>query len=139
MGRGLVLSLSLNRRCQFAKTFTLLTQQLYVQIIHAETKHAPLGSKLRQLPWSTWVIKYIFRNWPKHPCSNHQPVVFIIYFLQGVCKQSCINSLTIIFMTAMFARGTTQNTHGQNTHTSKMAKVFKIPTVEFTGYSKYPM
>ena len=54
-------------------------QQLYVQIIHAETKHASLCSQLRQLPWRTWVIKYIFRNWPQHPCSNHQPVFFIIW------------------------------------------------------------
>ena len=31
-----------------------------------------------------------------------------------------------------------QNTHGQNTHTSKNGKVVKIPTVDFSGYSKYP-
>jgi len=36
--------------CQFAKTFTPIKQQLYVQIIHAENKHTPLGSQLRQLP-----------------------------------------------------------------------------------------
>ena len=36
--------------CEFAKTVTPLKQQLYVRIIHAENKHAPLGSQLRQLP-----------------------------------------------------------------------------------------
>ena len=35
--------------------------------------------QLRRLPCSTWVIKYICRNWPKHPCSKHQPVSFIAF------------------------------------------------------------
>ena len=88
-GSCVVWSLSLNGTCQFAKSFTLLKQQLYAQIIHAETKHAPLGSQLRQFLWSTWVIKYIFRNWPKHPCIDHRPVFFINCF----CCKECVNNL----------------------------------------------
>ena len=72
--------------CQFAKTLTPLKQQLYVQIIHAENKHAPLGSQLRQLPWSTWVIRYIFRNWPNVPAAITDQYFSLIVFLQGMCK-----------------------------------------------------
>ena len=41
---------SLNGTCQFAKTLTPLKQQLYVHIIHAENKHAPLGLHFTSAP-----------------------------------------------------------------------------------------
>ena len=43
MGRVLCNLFYLNGTRQFAKTLTPLKQQLYVQIIHAVNKHAPLG------------------------------------------------------------------------------------------------
>ena len=66
--------------CEFAKTVTPLNNNYMYGLYMPKTSMRPLDSQLRQLPWSTWVIKYIFRNWPKHPCSNHQPVFFINCF-----------------------------------------------------------
>ena len=89
-GKGVLCNLSLNGTCQFAKTFTPLKQQMYVQIIHAETKHAPVGSQLRQLPWSTWVIKYIFLESLIIPAAITNQYVSLIVF---VCKERVFNLL----------------------------------------------
>ena len=48
-GKGVLCNLSLNGTCQFAKTFTPLKQQLYIQIIHAETKQAILSNENKQM------------------------------------------------------------------------------------------